>query len=84
MHIRSILNPPCSDITDRTGRRCRLASAAVRLASSRYLLQGAFEKIHLQRPLRQKLLQLPVLVLQPRKAWRDGRNRPFQTPKPTV
>ena len=84
MHIRSMLNPPCSDITDRTGRRCRLASAAVRLASSRYLLQGAFEKIHLQRPLRQELLQLTVLLLEPRRARRDRRNRPFQTPTPAV
>ncbi len=66
------------------GRRCRLASAAVRLASSRYLLQGTFEKIHLQRALRQKLLQLPILFLKPRRSSRDRRNRAMHPHLPPI
>ena len=66
------------------GRRCRLASPVVRLASSRYLLQGTFEKIHFQRPLRQKLLQKPVLFLKPRRSSLNRRNRALHPHLPSI
>src|SRR4029077_9974324 len=56
--------PSCLASTLRPGfgRRCLLARAFFPLASSLDFLQGTFEKIHLQRLVRQQPLQLGDLL----------------------
>ena len=59
--MRSILRLPCIGITSRIWSKMPSARASAALASSLDFLQGTFEKIHLQRLLRQQALQIAHL-----------------------